>query len=340
MKRLILLCILFFASAVMAAEARYVIFISVDGMGSSYLSGQLEKLPSMARIVQEGAGTLNARSDYDYTVTLPNHTCMVTGRPVVGDAEHPGHGWTNNTDPPAGATLHSHRGQYVAGVFDVVHDHGGKTGLWSGKTKFALFSISYNDASSATAPSSQGTTMPASAAKLDAFVYDKDANHLTSNFIATQKAQPYQYSFVHFADPDSAGHSEGWGSQRYNQALITVDQCIGQILDLVQTDQRFKGHTTIILTADHGGFEKNHGDNALPLDYTIPFYVWGAGVRQGDLYLFNAQSRKDPGTGRVDYSGTQPIRNGDAPNLALKLLDMPAIEGSSINAKQDLQTQP
>ena len=73
--------------------AQYVILISVDGLGSAYIkpllqSGLTNELTTFKRLQSEGVGTLNARDDANYAITLPNHTSMVTGRGVVGPAGH------------------------------------------------------------------------------------------------------------------------------------------------------------------------------------------------------------------------------------------------------------
>ena len=70
--------------------ATYVIAISIDGMGSAYVSPLLSngKLPNIAKLLAEGAGTLNARTDADRAVTLQNHVDMVTGRGVLGETGH------------------------------------------------------------------------------------------------------------------------------------------------------------------------------------------------------------------------------------------------------------
>ena len=322
--------------------AQYVIQISVNGLGSTYLQPLIEagQLPTFKRLQTEGAWTNNARTDFDFTVTLPNHTCMVTGRPVHDKQASPnaiaGHKWVINTEP-GDKTLHANCHDYVCSTFDVVHDGGLRTCLLASKTKFVIYDQSYDERNGA--PDATGEDNGRD--KID--LYAKEGSpELTDHFIAEMKSTPFQYSFLHFHDADTAGHAKGWGSEPYKKAVETVDGCLGKILDLITSDERLKGKTAIIISADHGGTGIDHFLNSNPLNYTIPFYTWGAGVAAGkDLYALNTASRVDPGAGRVDYTaiGQQPIRNGDGGNLALKLLGLGPIPGSIINAAQDLRTQ-
>jgi hypothetical protein len=56
-----------------------------------------------------------------------------------------------------------------------------------------------------------------------------------------------------------------------------------------------------------------------------------------DLYDLNPASRLDPATGRPSYTpAIQPIRNGDAANLALDMLALGPVPGSTINNAQNL----
>ena len=93
-------------------------------MGSPYVQSLLgnNQLPNFKRLQDQGAWTLNARSDYGDNggdiETLPNHVSMVTGRPVWGTPE--AHLWTSNSTPPPDVTIHSNKGSYVSSVYDVV----------------------------------------------------------------------------------------------------------------------------------------------------------------------------------------------------------------------------
>lgn len=319
--------------------AEYVIQISVDGAGPVYFQPLVEKgeLPNFKRFQTEGAWTHHARTDFDYTVTLPNHTCMVTSRPVF-DKKGPtasilGHQWVENGEPGE-KTLHSNCKSYVKSAFDVAHDNGLSTALFASKTKFVLFDQSYNEANGA-----PDTISPDNGRdKIDSAVIEENTAVMTSKLVLALASKPANYNFVHFRSPDSTGHANGWGSPEQLDAFRAVDRYLGMIFDIVTTRDGLKGKTTIILSADHGGFGKDHSANSDPLNFSIPFYVWGAGVAKGaDLYKLNADTRLQPG--RPDYvlADRQPIRNGDGGNLALKLLGLAAIPDSFINAAQDLK---
>jgi len=334
MKRLFFAALL--ALAIAAQGADYVIAISIDGMGSSYMQKLVDSgnLPHFKQLEAQSAWTADARNDFDVTVTLPNHASMITGRPVLGAA---GHSWTNNTAPAAGVTLHSNKGSYVASVFDVAHDNGKRTGLWAGKRKFSLFAVSYDAQHGA--PDVTGKDDGRN--KLDVFFCDKSAPELTDALLSTMSSQPCQFAFVHFAETDTAGHMSDWGSADYNDALELLDGCVGRIMDFAATNAALKGKTTLIVTSDHGGKDRNHIQADDPLIYTIPFFVWGAGVTAGDLYAFNPVTRRNPGTGHPACTEQpQPVRNGEVGNLALKLLGLGSIPGSAIGAQQDLALTP
>jgi predicted AlkP superfamily pyrophosphatase or phosphodiesterase len=296
--------------------------------------------PTFKRLQAEGAWTHNARTDFDFTITLPNHTSMVTGRPVrdkaASGAAIVGHEWKINSDPGE-RTLHSNRLAYVASTFDVAHDNGLRTGLFVGKSKFVIYDQSYDARNGA--PDTTGEDNGRD--KIDIYLR-AGAEEMTERFIAEMKQNPFHYTFMHFAETDSAGHAKKWGSPDYNYAVKKVDACLGRLLEMIDSDERFKRKTALILSADHGGTGLGHGVNTNPLNFAIPFYVWGAGVKHtDDLYSLNRSWRVDPKSAGPDYTAraAQPIRNGDGGNLALALLGLGPIPESSINAAQDLRVE-
>ena len=321
-----------------AQTVSYVIDISVDGLGSSYLQALVNanQVPNFKRFQTEGAWTNNARDDYYSTETLPNHTTMVTARGVQDTGSILGHRWTGNSDPAFGQTIHNNFGvgAYVAGVFDVAHDNGLRTAMYASKSKFSLFDTSYN----ATYGAPDVTGPDNGRDKIDVYYNNSNTTTMTTSFIAAMNSNPYQYSFLHYTDPDTAGHGSGWGSTAYNNSVKAVDGYLGSIFNLVETNAALKDKTVIILTADHGGTGTGHGTPSVALNYTIPFFVWGPGVLEDtDLYSLNPTSRLDPGTGRPLYSAAvQPIRNGDMGNLSLDLLGLGSIPGSTLNFDQSL----
>lgn len=321
-----------------AAHAGKVIFVSCDGFRPDAVTTLGEQgAPNFYRLRHEGSFTDNARTDATYTVTLPNHTSMITSRGVVGKE---GHNWIINSDPPLGQNLHKNKHAYISSVFAVAHDNGLRTALFASKTKFSLYDISYSDRTG-----EPDTTGPDNGRdKIDEYRMIEDTSALLDEFAKVEAEKATDFAMIHLRDCDSTGHKETWNvspGSAYLETAKRVDGLIGRILSTIESTSGLKGDTWLIITADHGGLTgtKGHGEAKEQDNYTIPFYVWGPGVPAGkDLYALNLRSRKDPGTENPAYgSGVPPIRNGDAGNLALTLLGLPAIPGSTIDADQDFK---
>lgn len=350
-------------SAVSARQADYVVHISVDALHAGAVAAWGPKeVPNFWRFRTEGAWTDNARTDFSTTVTSPSHATILTGRPVHNWPRYAGHLWGENSasDPVAywRLTLHQphivgqyYNGhqwtaqpskttyQYVSSTFDVVHDAGLKTGLFSGKARLFLEKFSVDAAHSDNGTNKVDVAqIPAEGPSGPGILVDAWAREMATT-------RPIVYSFFNLSYTDETVHATGCNltpnnnSGTYMFAVKVVDGALGRIFRVIAGDSRFAGRTAIILTADHGcrPGTTEHGKVDDVNDYTVPFYVWGPGAKHGaNLYSLNPQYQ-DPGTSRVDYSRfVQPIRNGDGANLAMAFLGLTSIPGSSMNRDQTL----
>ncbi|KRF36614.1 hypothetical protein ASG94_04065 [Nocardioides sp. Soil805] len=293
-----------------------VVAISIDALNPHALRrlGRA-KAPNLHRMIRQGASTLNARTEQELTLTLPNHTGMVTGRRI--EAATGGHGVTWNDDRLTPPTVQAAAGGPVESVFTVVDDAGLSAGFFASKTKFSLWDRSWPIAT-------------------DTETIIEDNAALVKAFRADLVSQPRAFRLLHLSEPDIVGHAQGFMGAAYLKAVRRADRRVGTVLRTIRRDPALAGHTTVILTADHGGKGANHTDPTKAVDYRVPFLVWGAGTDRGsDLYDLNPDYA-DPGRVRSPYSGTQPVRNGDVANLALDLLGLPAVPGSEHDVAQDL----
>jgi hypothetical protein len=289
-----------------------VLAISIDALNPAALSKLgPERTPFLHRLLDEGASTLNARSQVEETETLPNHTSMVTGRRV--QASRGGHGVTWNVHRP-GTTVQAAAGHPVASVFTVAHT-AGSTALFSAKQKFSLFNRSWD-------------------ADIDRMlIRDGDDLALMKAARSDLVHSGRDFTFVHFGHADVTGHAKGFMSPAYLAAVERVDGMVGKLVRAIESHPELAG-TAIILTADHGGRGTHgHYDPTKYVNYRVPFVVWGPGVTHGDLYAMNP-TYADPGRSRVLYSGRQPIRNGDLANLALDLLGLGPVPDSKYDVRQ------
>ncbi|GAA3181375.1 hypothetical protein GCM10010531_39460 [Blastococcus jejuensis] len=301
----------------------HVVLVSVDGLNPDAIT-QLGATgaPTFYRLMADGAWTLDARTVFEATQTLPNHTSMVTSRPVTVTG---GHRVTFNEDN--GSTVHAAAGFYCASIFDLVHDAGGTTALYTSKAKLDFLDRSWN----ATNGAVDTTGADDGRDKID--IYQRAAAAtITAALQAALRTAPADFSMIHYAGPDGVGHQYGYMSDQYVAEVARTDGFIGDLLDTIAADPDLAAHTVVIVTSDHGGLGTSHADATAEVNYTVPFFAWGAGVSDGaDLYALNPD-RADPGSGRPAYVAVPPVRNAEAGNLAADLLGFGPIPGSLINA--------
>ena len=294
-----------------------VLAISIDGLNVD----ALERLgragtPNFHRLLRQGASTRNARTERELTITLPNHTGMLTGRRVARDRN--GHGVTWNDDLP-GATVQQGAGHPVGSVFGVVHRAGRSTALFSTKTKFSLFNRSWGHA-------------------IDRFHVDERQTQLVRSARRDLANRHRAFTFLHLSLPDRAGHAHGFMSPAYLDAVRRTDGLLGKVLATIRNHPGLTRNLTVVLTADHGGAGPDHSDPRKLANYRVPFVAWGAGVRAGNLYDLNPDY-VNPGSGRPTYAGAQPVRNGDVANLSTDLLGLGAVPGSELDTAQNLDVR-
>lgn len=230
----------------------HVLLVSIDGLRPDAIA--TFEAPNLQRLVREGSYSLSATTIMP-SKTLPSHTSMLTGQPPERHQVF----W--NTAASADADLID-----LPTVFGVTRARGYSTAAFFSKSKFQPLqqpgSLDYSQAPGGWFGRWNSERTLADVEK-----------HLTAS-------RP-NLVFVHFGDVDRAGHSEGWMSAAYGRALDRVDAAVGRLMSAA--DRSFgAGNYTIIVTADHGGHDFDHGSDD-PLDVTIPWIAWGRSVHAGPL---------------------------------------------------------
>jgi predicted AlkP superfamily pyrophosphatase or phosphodiesterase len=267
-------------------RADHVFVISFDG-GKPAVIHESE-MPALKKLAADGAVTWTARTIFP-PKTLPSHTSMLTG---LGPDKHCVD-WNNYT-PIRGKVK-------PPSIFAVARQHDASlvTAMFPGKQKFrhlwqpgSLDLFDYNgpqvDVPLPDGQDIEKLVLPAQTVARNASAY-------------MVSAKP-NLCFIHFPDPDSAGHKSGWGSPEQKEAFKVSDQALGQIIKAIEK-AGIASSTVVLISADHGGHEKTHGENT-PDDMNIPWIAWGKGVKR-------------------NFTITAPVTTYDTAATALWLLDVP-----------------
>lgn len=98
--------------------------------------------------------------------------------------------------------------------------------------------------------------------------------------------------FTVFDDADVMGHAYGWGSQQHLNAITAIDECIGMVYEAYE-NLGILDDTLIMLTADHGGYQGDHGGN-MDCEKFIMFAINGSNVIPGgaaeDMIIYDVPS--------------------------------------------------
>lgn len=225
------------------ALADLVVLLSVDGLRPDAI---FPGAPTMHRLGVEGARAVNSRT-ISKASTLPSHASMVSGVDV--DL----HGLSFNSYRPERGHI-----QYPT-VFTGAQRAGLPTALFVGKRKLQHL------------------------LKPDTVAHFEVGGVFCSK--VTQLAVPYLERaekglvFIHFSDPDSAGHRHGWMTPQYAKAVRRADRCVRQVANALRRRGKLE-RTALLVTSDHGGHDHNHGTRRAD-DREIPWLLWGGPARVG-----------------------------------------------------------
>jgi phosphopentomutase len=89
-----------------------------------------------------------------------------------------------------------------------------------------------------------------------------------------QASVGFDLMFIHLPLVDLTGHASGWMSPAYLSQVAAADAALGRLLQAVGPQ------VTVIVSADHGGYDFVHWSGA-PEDWQIPWIIAGPGIRAG-----------------------------------------------------------
>jgi len=229
------------------AGVKRVLLISFDGMRTDAI--EEAPMPNLMELMQGSAYNLTNDRTIDYSSTSPSHASMLSGlcmedHGVIYDKYFKYMGYSKGVD-----------------IFDLAHAAEMRTVMIVSKDKLRqmaepettdVFEVAYGE------PAILRAVLPE---------IDKD----------------FGLMFIHFAGPDLRGHKYGWMSGEYLKVLRIGDEALGKIFQELK-DQNLFDTTLIIVTADHGGHDKNHIGLFIE-DYRIPWIAHGPGVVPQELTL-------------------------------------------------------
>jgi predicted AlkP superfamily pyrophosphatase or phosphodiesterase len=236
------------------STVEHILVIGCDGFGS--LGFTSTNAPVLHRLMRGGAYTLHARGVMP-TSSSPNWASMIMG---AGPEQH---GVTSN--------------DWMPDKFDIAPVATGSGGIFP--TIFGVLREQRPKAFIACVHDWEGFGRLVEPGAPNLLEHVKGSPDTARRAIEVIRKNKPAFMFIHFDDVDHAGHDFGWKSQEYFAAVEKVDQLIGGLLDALE-ETRLRKQTLVIMTADHGGKNKGHGEATME-EIEIPWILNGPGVVAG-----------------------------------------------------------
>ncbi|MBN8581381.1 MAG: alkaline phosphatase family protein [Anaerolineae bacterium] len=227
------------------ASIERVLIISYDGLRPDAIDQA--PMPNLMELSANGAYSYTSATTIDYPATSPSHASMLTGLCMED------HGVIYNK-------FFMYMG-YAQGpdIFQLAHEAGLRTVMIVSKDKLRqlaepettdVFEVAYGE------PAIERAVLP-------------------------QIEEGFGLMFIHFAGGDNRGHKYGWMSGEYMKVLREGDEVLGNIIQSLKDNGLFET-TLIIVSADHGGHDKNHIGTIIE-DFRIPWIAHGPGIVPQEL---------------------------------------------------------
>jgi len=262
-------CLLFCTFCLSAQPAKHVILITIDGMRPEFYEDPGWPTPNLQHLMQEGAYAVRVRSVFP-TVTLPNHTAMITGALPARSGVY----YNVPFNPLSSAMAWNFFANIirVPTLFDAVHATGKVTAAIDWPVTVGMASIDYNfpdywgfsDSTDNIALVKQGVHPSGLWEELEANVLGKvpseeiNSDHFlrtdeNAGRIAAYLIQKYKPVFTafHITETDHAQHDHGREGYEVRAAVAAADRAVGDVLEAVER-AGIKDSTTILICGDHG----------------------------------------------------------------------------------------
>jgi len=231
---------------------KHVVVIGCDGFGA--YAYHKANMPNLKKLAKDGCWSVKARSVLPSSSAVNWASILMSASPTL-------HGYTDwgSKTPEIPSVITSKYGKFPS-IYTLLREQ-------MPKSKTAVIY------------SWEGIEYLLEKEIIDFVIPTKSDEELaTEKAVETIKNEKPTFTFIHFDEPDHAGHEKGHDTPGYYEMLEKVDGRIGKIVQSVK-DAGIEKETIIMVISDHGGINKGHGGKTLS-EVEIPFVISGPGIKK------------------------------------------------------------